>query len=155
MKINICSTLLNGNRFPTIVSESEIDYSGIDSIINPKDIYDLVNYLFKASSMCEEHMYIITLNQKNKVIGIFDSSHGTLSEATVHPREIFIRAILCQSSSIICVHNHPSGNSRPSSNDIECTTRISKAGNIIGINLLDHIIVGDGEFTSMRQEGLI
>lgn len=91
-----------------------------------------------------EQFVVLLLNGKNKLIGINVVSVGSLSASIVHPREVFKGAIAANACAIICVHNHPSGEPDPSAEDREITKRINSAGQILGIRLLDHLIVGDG-----------
>ncbi|HRU40693.1 MAG TPA: JAB domain-containing protein, partial [Candidatus Diapherotrites archaeon] len=79
---------------------------------------------------------------------------GSLNASIVHPREVFNPAIRKSSASIIMVHNHPSGDPSPSSEDVSITARIAEAGKLIGIELVDHIIIGDGKYISMKEKGL-
>lgn len=102
----------------------------------------------------KEHMKIIMLNVKCKVIGIEEISVGSLNSSLAHPREIFIPAIKKSSANIILIHNHPSGDPTPSKDDIEITKRIYEAGRILGIELYDHIIIGDGVFISLKEKNL-
>lgn len=90
-----------------------------------------------------EHFVVMMLDRRHKIIGINTVSVGTLDASVVHPREVFKPAVLCNASVIIIGHNHPSGDVSPSEHDNLCTERIKKAGNIMGIKLLDHIIIGD------------
>lgn len=123
-------------------------------IINtPEGIYNLSKSLGIHSDICE-NFYVFCLNNKNVVVGYRKVSQGTVSETIVHPREIFIGAILNNSSSIIVVHNHPSGILTPSTEDLSATSRILEAGQIIGIPLLDHIIVGPASFLSMKEKNM-
>ncbi len=102
----------------------------------------------------KEHMKIIMLNVKCKVIGIEEISIGNLNSSLAHPREIFKPAIKNSSANIILTHNHPSGDPTPSKDDIEITRRVYEAGKILGIELYDHIIIGDGVFTSLKEKNL-
>lgn len=102
-----------------------------------------------------EYFKIILLDTKNNVLGIRDISIGSLSSSIVHPREVFKEAINASSASIILVHNHPSGEVEPSKEDLNITSRIIEGSKILGINVLDHIIIGDGVFLSFKEEGYI
>ncbi len=107
------------------------------------------------SGIKHEEFRVLILDSKNRVIRNTCTSMGTVSEAIVHPREIFRDAIREAGSSVILVHNHPSGVLTPSKEDIDVTTRIREAGRIIGIQLLDHIIVSTAGYLSMKEEGFI
>ena len=91
-----------------------------------------------------EHFVVLLLNQKNRVLGVHTVSVGSLSASVVHPRETFKAAILSNAAAIICGHNHPSGNCQPSNEDRSLTKRLVECGKLLGINILDHIIIGDG-----------
>lgn len=103
----------------------------------------------------QEHFYCIYLDTKNNIIKDKLLFVGTINESLVHPREIFKEAYLLSSSSIICIHNHPSGNTKPSQNDISITKQLVEVGNILGINFLDHIIIGDNNYYSFMEHGMI
>src|SRR6266699_1034513 len=103
-----------------------------------------------------EHFVVLLLNQKNRVIGVHTVSVGSLSASIVHPRETFKAAILANAAAIICGHNHPSGDCQPSKEDRAITQRLKEAGALLGINLLDHVIVGgEGRYFSFADEGLL
>lgn len=102
-----------------------------------------------------EHFVVYILNQKNRILSSEVASIGSLNSSIVHPREIFKRAVKISGASIILVHNHPSGDPTPSSEDIAVTKRLVQAGEVLGINVLDHVIIGSGKFTSLREIGVI
>ncbi len=103
----------------------------------------------------KEYFKIILLDTKNNILKVSEISVGSLNSSIVHPREVFAEAIVNSSSSIILVHNHPSGEPEPSNEDIALTNRLAECGKIIGIKIIDHIIIGDGIFYSFKEEGLI
>jgi DNA repair protein RadC len=94
------------------------------------------------------------MNTKNKIIGVFEISHGTVNASIVNPREAFQKALLANAVSVIFMHNHPSGDPTASREDIEVTKRLSEAGKIIGVEVLDHIIVGDS-YSSLKEKGYL
>jgi DNA repair protein RadC len=103
-----------------------------------------------------EHFVVFLLDQKNQVIGINTVSMGSLTASIVHPREVFKAAILANAATIICGHNHPSGDTVPSQEDRLITTRLASAGKLLGINVMDHIIIGSaGKYFSFADEGLL
>ena len=115
---------------------------------------DIANYMMPRLRYCDrEHFYAILLNTKNHVIASPLISIGTLSESLVHPRELFKEAINHSSSSIILVHNHPSGDPSPSREDIMMTRRIIEGGRLLDIQILDHVIIGDNTYISLREQG--
>lgn len=122
-------------------------------ITQPKDAAELL--MNSMRNLKQEHLKVIMLNTKNIVISINDVSVGSLNSSIVHPREVFCEAIKRSSASIIISHNHPSGDPSPSGEDINITERIKECGKIIGIELLDHIIIGDGCYVSLKEKGLV
>ncbi|MBE3575428.1 MAG: DNA repair protein RadC [Firmicutes bacterium] len=103
----------------------------------------------------KEHFRVILLDTKNQVIEVHLVSVGTLSSSLVHPRELFRQSIRRGCASVILVHNHPSGDPTPSPEDIQVTRRLQAAGELLGIDVLDHIIIGDNKYVSLRQQGLM
>jgi len=131
------------------LSRSKLGQSTV--IRSPRDAADLV--MDELRYLKKEHFLCLFLNTKNHVIARETISVGTLNAALVHPREVFRAAMKHNSASIICVHNHPSGDPAPSSEDIILTKRLTDAGQLVGIELLDHVIVGDGRFVSLKEHG--
>ena len=102
-----------------------------------------------------EHFRTINLDTKNQIIGVEEISIGNLNSSIVHPREVFNVAIRKSANSIILLHNHPSGDSTPSMEDVNVTRRLIEAGNIIGIKVLDHIIIGEDRYTSFKEKNIL
>jgi DNA repair protein RadC len=102
-----------------------------------------------------ESMKLLLLNTKTRLIGETDISKGTINSAVVSPRELFVEALQKNAVSIILLHNHPSGDPSPSKEDVLITRRIRDAGQLIGVELLDHIIIGNNCYTSMKEKGLL
>ncbi|MGI6331803.1 MAG: RadC family protein [Zhaonellaceae bacterium] len=102
-----------------------------------------------------EYFKVMLLNTKNHCTSIETISIGTLNASLVHPREVFKLAVKKSAASLILAHNHPSGDSKPSKEDIEITKRLVEAGKIMGIEVLDHIILGNGSFTSLKEQGFM
>ncbi|WP_373426121.1 RadC family protein [Paenibacillus radicibacter] len=121
------------------------------TIRSPQDVANLLTEELRY--LTKEHFVCLFLNTKNHVIGQETLSIGSLNAAIVHPREIFRAAITRSAASIVCVHNHPSGDPTPSEEDIDITKRLLEAGGIIGIDVLDHIIIGDSRFVSLKEQG--
>ena len=103
----------------------------------------------------KEYFKILLLNVKNQLISMEEISVGSLNASIVHPREIFILPVKKSAASIILVHNHPSGDPTPSREDLEITERLVKAGELLGIKVLDHVIIGEGKHLSLKEKGLI
>ncbi|MFD1772490.1 RadC family protein [Paenibacillus rhizophilus] len=123
------------------------------TIRSPHDAADILTEQLRY--LQKEHFVCLFLNTKNHVIAQETLSMGSLNASIVHPREVFRAAIKCSSASIICAHNHPSGDPTPSPEDIALTRRLLDAGEIVGIDVLDHLIIGDDGFISMKEQGLM
>lgn len=136
-----------------LVRESNKTYD-IDSkkVSGPGDAYEYVEEIFNLSNQAEEVVALLALDTKNKVVGAFEVSRGAINMSIMHPREVFQRAILANANSIILAHNHPSGDYRPSREDIDITDRLIEAGKILGIRVNDHIIVGDFKYISLKEK---
>jgi len=103
----------------------------------------------------KEELWLLMLDSKSALLAESVLSMGTVNYAVAAPREIFLEALKYKAVSIIMMHNHPSGDPSPSESDILLTRRVQEAGNVIGISLLDHIIIGDKRFLSFRQQQII
>ncbi len=123
-------------------------------IIKSADIaFDYFRYIFKDQK--QEYFYVIYLDNKKRVIENKLLFKGTLNQSIVHPREVFKSACILSASSIICVHNHPSGNVEPSKEDINLTKRLSEIGILMGIKVVDHLIISDDKYFSFLENNLI
>jgi DNA repair protein RadC len=121
-------------------------------ISSPSDILPLVSFL---AGKKQEHFVCITLSGAHEVISVRTVTVGLLNHSLVHPREVFAEAITDRAAAIICVHNHPSGTLEPSSQDLAITRQLAEAGTVVGIRLLDHLIVAESGFVSLKERGLI
>lgn len=135
-----------------LIKESSLLYKE-RSVRTPGDGYQLMK-LFLADKD-REHFIVASLDTKNQPVSVNVCHIGSLNASIVHPREIMKSAILSNAASIIVGHNHPSGLTEPSKEDIEVTKRLVEAGKLMGIELLDHIIVGDNRYTSLKEKGYI
>ncbi|WP_346885275.1 RadC family protein [Clostridium sp. UBA4395] len=128
--------------------------SGEDHIVSsPKDVS---NYMMRQmKGLKKEYFKLIMLNTKNIIISVKDISIGNLNSSIVHPREVFIEAIKLSSASVILCHNHPSGDPTPSKEDILITKRLKECGTLLGIEVLDHIIIGNKAYISLKEKGII
>ncbi|NMM64531.1 DNA repair protein RadC [Clostridium sp. P21] len=122
-------------------------------ISKPKDAAELV--MEEMKNFKQEHLKVIMLNTKNVVMFIKDVSVGSLNSSIVHPREVFCDAIRKNSAFIIVCHNHPSGDPHPSNEDISVTNRLKECGKLLGIELLDHLIIGNGKYISLKEKGIV
>ena len=135
-----------------MVKESSFLYQ-TRQILSPNDAYEMIKE--QLEGLDREQFIIACLNTKNEPTNISVVSVGTLNKAIVHPREVFKTAILSNAASIMAFHNHPSGETTPSQQDIQVTNRLYEAGELLGIKLLDHLIIGDGTFTSLKEKGYL
>lgn len=125
-------------------------------ISDSSDVARFISEYLKSERYTVEHFLVFMLNSKLHLQGYAVVSKGNLDCAPVHPREVFQHAIATpKTAAIIVAHNHPSGDPTPSREDIEVSHRLKEAGDIIGIKLLDHVIVGNGVSTSLKAEGYI
>jgi len=136
------------NRYGTPAEKERIRITEPDHILKISEVTDL-------SGKSQEHFLVTTLNGASEVICTRTITMGLLNHSLVHPREVFADAITDRAAAIICIHNHPSGNPEPSSEDITVTRQLSEAGKILGISLLDHLIYTKGKVTSLRSLGYL
>jgi DNA repair protein RadC len=122
---------------------------------SPEEAYKAITAITSVEEEAQEVFGILLLNTKHKIVAVHEVSRGTLSSSMVHPREVFKTAVLHNAAAIICFHNHPSGDPEPSKEDIEITKRLVEAGKIMGIEILDHIIVGDDRYVSLKERGVM
>jgi DNA repair protein RadC len=124
-----------------------------ERISTPEQVWDLMSPLMVDQE--REKFFCICLSTKNHIKLINEVSVGSNSASIVHPRELFREAVRLSAGSVVVVHNHPSGDTTPSGADIQLTRRLVKAGDTLGIEVLDHVIIGEGGYTSLRDEGLM
>jgi DNA repair protein RadC len=139
-------------RSVNLVKEGSMFYAK-RKIKRPSDCVELLRTYMDGVD--REVFVAVALDTKKQPTAIQTISMGTLNSTPVHPREVFKMAILANADSLIIAHNHPSGNARPSKADVTTTERIKECGELLGISLIDHIIVGDDEYTSFVEEDLI
>ena len=130
-----------------------VSLNGKHRISSPDDIGVL--YIERFRHLSREYFTVLVLNTRNEIIRELNISIGSLSETVVHPREVFSEVIKEPAAAVILMHNHPSGDPAPSSNDKETTKRLVEAGKILGIRILDHVIIGDGNIFSFKENGLL
>ena len=158
---NYSNSLMNSHPKPKrvdivsikMVKESSILYKD-RKICSPRDAASIGIEFLKDCD--REHLIVCCLDTKNQPTAIHTVSIGSLNSSLVHPREVFKAAILSNAASIILYHNHPSGIPDPSPEDVNITNRIKEAGKILGIDLLDHIIIGSSNsYVSIKEKGII
>ncbi len=108
----------------------------------------------RLSHRDQEHFCVLLLNARHEVVGVVETSRGGLNAASVEPREVFREAVRRSAHAVVLAHNHPSGNPEPSPDDARLTAVLRQAGALLGIAVLDHVVVGDGRFVSLRDRGL-
>lgn len=124
------------------------------TVSTPEDVVELCAAQLRG--LDREHFWGLALNTKNHLLRMVEVSIGSLNASIVHPRELFKDAVKVSAASMVVVHNHPSGDPSPSGADIQLTRRLVKAGDVLGIEVLDHVIIGDGgEHSSLRDLGLM
>jgi len=138
-----------------LVKEKGAMYDVQKKIGSSYDAYKAITEITKVQEEAQEVFGILILNTTHKIVAVHEISRGTLNASMVHPREVFKPAVLHNAAAIICFHNHPSGEPKPSKEDIETTNRLVEAGKIMGIEVLDHIIVGDDKYTSLKEMRVI
>lgn len=154
MRLTLYDTKIEDDFLTSLVREKSFNYP-IKNISHPEDLVQVMTDVFHLDCRGEEQVYMCTCNSKNKIIGLFFLSKGTVNTSLLNPREILLRALLCGAVSILLVHNHPSKDCTASSQDIAVTKRVKEAGKLIGIELLDHIIIGGTNYLSMKERGLM
>lgn len=134
-------------RLSKATAQTTLDFSTPSSIAR--------YYMEDMRHRQQEVLKLLLLNTRSRLVGETDISKGTINSALISPRELFVEALQKNAVSIILLHNHPSGDATPSKEDILITKRIRDAGNLIGIRLLDHIIIGDNCYISLSEKGFI
>ena len=127
-------------------------------IAAPKDVYAVLQAVLAAEDPIDrdkEHFWVFQLDTKLRITMLELVSLGTLNTALVHPREVFTRAVANRCCSILVAHNHPSDDTYPSREDISVTRQLVDAGKVLGIELIDHIIIGNNDYLSMKERGLL
>ena len=154
-RITKYKTKLTENKRVTLEKEVSNNIPELSYIVrSPEDATNVGKKFMRIHEEPEEHLYMICMNTKNRIIGVFEVSHGNVNSSIVGIREIFQKALLANAVSIILMHNHPSGDCTPSREDVDVTKKLVEAGKLIGISVLDHIIIGDN-FSSLKDKGYI
>jgi DNA repair protein RadC len=123
-----------------------------ETVKTPEDVVSLVRGRLKNKK--KEYFLALLLDTRNQLIRAAEISIGSLDSSIVHPREVFKEAVAASAASVIFAHNHPSGDPAASEDDINLTKRLAQAGEIMGIDVLDHVIIGDQKYLSLKREGL-
>ncbi len=134
-------------------NERESEKKRYNAVTSPEVIYGIIKS--KITNFSKEHFFVISLDTRNNFIGIDEISIGTLTASLVHPRETFESAIKRHAAHIIIAHNHPSGETDPSEDDLKITKRLTEAGKIMGIEVLDHLIITERNYLSFKEKFLL
>lgn len=154
MRITKYKTTLSEDGKAVLEKELSVNYPELDRKMNgPEKVVRLAKEFLHLDDQTEEYLYMICMNSKLELTSVFEISHGNVNSSIIGAREIFQKALLANAVSIILMHNHPSGDSTPSREDIEVTKRIVEAGRVVGIELIDHVIIGRPMFTSLKEKG--
>lgn len=156
MRINFYDTRIGEDYKTVLVKERAVNYAcERDKILSPCIIAKMMSSVTSLNVMGEEHCYMLALNGTEHLLGVFLISRGTVNQTLTNPREIFLRALMLGASFIILCHNHPSGNPVPSKADILVTQKIREAGELLGLPVADHIIIGEDSYFSFMEKGLL
>lgn len=153
MRINFYDARLEDSR-TVLVKEKAMNYT-TDKLFAPSSAVKLLNDIVSLNVMGEEYCYLLALNGKAHLLGIFFISKGTANQTLLSPREIFMRSLLIGASMIVICHNHPSGSPKPSKADITMTDQIKKVGELVDIPLADHLIIAEDTYFSFMENGLL
>ncbi len=135
-----------------VIREDMPLYLATERFTSPLQVFEMFKDLVLET---KEHFLCLHLDGKNRIVCLDRVSVGSLNQSIVHPREVFKSACIISAAGIILVHNHPTGDPNPSQEDITITRRLKEAGELIGIPVLDHIIIGDGQYVSFVERGLL
>lgn len=156
MRVIKYKTKLTTDKKVTLEKELSVNRPDLDKTIrSPENVATFAREFLQLHLQSEEYLYMICMNVKNVITSVFELSHGNVNSSIVGVREMFQKALLANAVSIIVMHNHPSGDPKPSREDVEVTKRMVEAGKIVGVEVLDHIIVGDGNYTSLKEKGYV
>ena len=156
MRILKYKTKLTEDGKAVLEKEVSVNAPDLDRIMNsPDKLVSLARGYLRLHEQTEEYLYMICLNTKLKMTSIFELSHGNVNSSIVGIREMFQKALLANAVNIVLIHNHPSGDCTPSREDVEITKRAVEAGKLIGVSVLDHIIIGNPMYCSLKEKGHI
>lgn len=156
MRITEYKTIINKDTSLTeLIKDKAKNYTiPNNKLSNPETIAKMMVDLYQLDVQAEEYVYMIAFNTKQKPLGVFEVSHGTVNASILNPREVYLKALLVGAVNIVLIHNHPSGDTTPSQEDIHATKRIKDAGQLLGVKLIDHIIIGD-TYKSLAEDGYL
>ena len=155
MQINTYELILDTvTKHSSLQLKEALSYPG-DTMYTPLAIFTMMMELFHLERMADEYVYLIAFSNKMKVLGLFQVSHGIGNASLIDPRGIFMRAVYIGASNLILVHNHPSGVTTPSKEDISVHKRLKEAGELMGIPIVDHVIIGSDGYLSFKEQEIL
>lgn len=155
MQINTYELILDTEtKHSSLQLKEALLYPG-DAMCTPLAIFTMMVELFHLERMADEYVYLVAFNNKMKVLGLFQVSHGIGNASLIDPRGIFMRAVYIGASNLILVHNHPSGVTTPSKEDISVHKRLKEAGELMGIPIVDHVIIGSEGYLSFKEQEIL
>lgn len=151
MKIYSYISLLNETGNPYITKDKTYHIDGRKVYRNADEINEFIRNALGIHQCAEEFVYVLCFDNRNHMIGCFETSHGTVNGSYLSPREVYQKALMIGAVNIAITHNHPGNDPTPSEDDIQVTERLIESGKIIGINVLDHIVVARCGYCSLRE----
>lgn len=155
MNINTYDLILDAESKLTHLQLQESFAYPCDRFTSPRAIYELMQSKFNLHTRADEYVYLAAFNNAMRLLGLFEISHGTVNASLIDPRGVFLRAVQIGASSIMLIHNHTSGRAIPSRDDMNTCKRIKKAGELLGIQLADFLIIGCDEYLSFHEKNLL
>lgn len=156
MRVVKYKTKLTEDKKAVLEKELSVNCPEVARKMNsPEQVYKLARYFLRLHEQSEEYLYMLCLDVKLNMNCVFELSHGNVNSSVVGVREMFQKALLANAVSIIVLHNHPSGDPTPSREDIQVTKRMVEAGKIVGVEVLDHMVIGDGKYCSLKEKGYL
>lgn len=146
-------TYLDEDKLP--VMEKTLICSEEIQVNNPEKVFQMLNNYFRLGSRTEEYVYLIAVDTKSHILGVFELSHGNVSSSFSGTREIFMKALLCGAAGIIIAHNHPSGDVSPSRLDIQTARNLVSAGRLMEISLMDYLICSNKNYFSFMEHEML
>lgn len=154
MRVTEYKTKLTDKGRAILEKEVSVYCTELDRNFNsPKQGANFARKYLQMHEQTEEYLYMVCLNTKLDFIGVFELSHGNVNSSIFSIREMFQKALLANATSVILMHNHPSGDPTPSRQDIEMTERAVEAGQLLGVQVVDHIIIGNPRYVSLKERG--
>ena len=154
MRITFYDTRIGEDDSTILIKEKAVNYSS-EVPNTPEKIVRMMKQLLDMDKLAEEHCYMLAMNTACRIIGVFFLTKGTVNRSPIGSREVFLRALLIGASQFIICHNHPSQNATPSKSDLCLTEQLKSTGELIGISLADHIIIGGDKYFSFKNAALL